>query len=188
MACSSVSSQPATMSFLDTLRQWDEGANYADREDLSEALRIFLSIQEPNSKIYFNIGCLHLLNQDLDAAEKVMGMQARTLQIYVCGITTEEKVKPRLDVDDKEDCYIFTMKVQVTEKGEAELDYFPFCVQEVTVFHYVSQAFDSSIRKDEHLAVAFFQRAITFYKMTRQETPTTSTNWPHSCIFHINTS
>uniref|UniRef100_A0A3Q3WE20 SH3 domain-containing protein n=1 Tax=Mola mola TaxID=94237 RepID=A0A3Q3WE20_MOLML len=88
------------MSFVDTLRQWDEATTVADRQDLSEALRIFLNIQEPNSKIYFDIGCLHLLNQDLEAAEK---------------------------------------------------------------------AFDCSIRKDEHLAVAFFQRAITFYKMNRYE-------------------
>lgn len=59
------------MSFLDTLRQWDTAVTCVDRQDLSEALKIFLSIQEPNSKIYFDIGCLHLLNQDLDAAEKV---------------------------------------------------------------------------------------------------------------------
>ncbi|TKS87931.1 Neutrophil cytosol factor 2 [Collichthys lucidus] len=88
------------MSFLDTLRQWDTAVTFVDRQDLSEALKIFLSIQEPNSKIYFDIGCLHLLNQDLDAAEK---------------------------------------------------------------------AFDCSIRKDEHLAVAFFQRGITFYKKQRYE-------------------
>ncbi|KAE8280058.1 Neutrophil cytosol factor 2 [Larimichthys crocea] len=88
------------MSFLDTLRQWDTAVTCVDRQDLSEALKIFLSIQEPNSKIYFDIGCLHLLNQDLDAAEK---------------------------------------------------------------------AFDCSIRKDEHLAVAFFQRGITFYKKQRYE-------------------
>ncbi|TKS88040.1 Neutrophil cytosol factor 2 [Collichthys lucidus] len=60
------------MSFLDTLRQWDTAVTFVDRQDLSEALKIFLSIQEPNSKIYFDIGCLHLLNQDLDAAEKVL--------------------------------------------------------------------------------------------------------------------
>uniref|UniRef100_A0A3B5L686 Neutrophil cytosolic factor 2 n=1 Tax=Xiphophorus couchianus TaxID=32473 RepID=A0A3B5L686_9TELE len=83
------------MSFVDTLRQWDEAVTCADRQDWPEALSIFLSIQEPNSKICFDIGCLHLRNQDLDAAEK---------------------------------------------------------------------AFDCSIRKDEHLAVAFFQRGITFYK------------------------
>lgn len=59
------------MSFLDTLRQWDEAVTCVDGQDLTEALKIFLSIQEPNSKIYFDIGCLHLLNQDLDAAEKV---------------------------------------------------------------------------------------------------------------------
>ncbi|XP_028288246.1 neutrophil cytosol factor 2 [Parambassis ranga] len=88
------------MSFVDTLRQWDEAVTCAERQDLSEALRIFLSIQEPNSKICFDIGCLHLLNQNLDAAEK---------------------------------------------------------------------AFDCSIRKDEHLAIAFFQRGITFHRKKRYE-------------------
>ena len=67
----SVYCNPADMSFVDTLRQWDEAVTCADRQDFPEALRIFLSIQEPNSKICFNIGCLHLLNQELDAAEKV---------------------------------------------------------------------------------------------------------------------
>lgn len=59
------------MSFVDTLRLWDEAVTCVDKEDLSEALRIFLSIEEPNSKICFNMGCLHLLKEDLDAAEKV---------------------------------------------------------------------------------------------------------------------
>ncbi|CAN9506486.1 unnamed protein product [Ophioblennius macclurei] len=88
------------MSFVDTLRQWDEAVTSFERQDLSEALRIFLSIKEPNSKIFFNIGCLYLLNQDLEDAEK---------------------------------------------------------------------AFDSSIGKDEHLAIAFFQRGITFYRNKRYE-------------------
>ncbi|XP_074477246.1 neutrophil cytosol factor 2 [Sebastes fasciatus] len=88
------------MTFLDTLRQWDEAVTCVDRQDLTEALRIFVAIKEPNSKICFDIGCLHLLNKDLDAAEK---------------------------------------------------------------------AFDCSIRKDEHLAVAFFQRGMTFYKKERYE-------------------
>ncbi|XP_059183269.1 neutrophil cytosol factor 2 [Centropristis striata] len=88
------------MSFVDTLRQWDEAVTCVDRQDFSEALKIFLAIKEPNSKICFDIGCLHLLNGDLDAAEK---------------------------------------------------------------------AFDCSIRKDEHLAVAFFQRGMTFYRKERYE-------------------
>lgn len=63
--------QTSNMSFVDTLRQWDNAVTCVDRQDLTEALAIFLAIQEPNSKIYFDIGCLHLLNNDLDAAEKV---------------------------------------------------------------------------------------------------------------------
>ncbi|XP_069007479.1 neutrophil cytosol factor 2 [Embiotoca jacksoni] len=88
------------MSFVDTLRLWDEAVTCVDKQDFSTALKIFLSIQEPNSKIGFDIGCLHLLNQDLDAAET---------------------------------------------------------------------AFDGSIRKDEHLAIAFFQRGTTFYRKERYE-------------------
>ncbi|KAG7216732.1 hypothetical protein INR49_021115, partial [Caranx melampygus] len=65
-------SSPAAMSFVDTLRQWDEAITCAERQDFPGALRIFISIQEPNSKICFDLGCLHLLNQDLDAAEKVL--------------------------------------------------------------------------------------------------------------------
>ncbi|KAG7275805.1 hypothetical protein CRUP_038285 [Coryphaenoides rupestris] len=88
------------MSFVDTLRQWDEAVACVDKAHLSQALEILVAIQEPNSKISFNIGCLHLNNQDLDAAEK---------------------------------------------------------------------AFDRSIGKDEHLAIAFFQRGITFYKKESYE-------------------
>uniref|UniRef100_A0A8C5B7I8 Neutrophil cytosolic factor 2 n=1 Tax=Gadus morhua TaxID=8049 RepID=A0A8C5B7I8_GADMO len=88
------------MTFLDTLRQWDEAVACVDKDLLPQALQILVSIEEPNSKIYFNIGCLHLINKDLEAAEK---------------------------------------------------------------------AFDRSIGKDEHLAVAFYQRGITFYKKEMYE-------------------
>ncbi|KAK3546306.1 hypothetical protein QTP70_025697 [Hemibagrus guttatus] len=88
------------MSFVSTLRQWDEAVACVEKKDTVSALRIFLAIEEKTSKINFNIGCLHLNNNDLDAAEK---------------------------------------------------------------------AFDSSIGKDQHLAVAFFQRGITFYKKERFE-------------------
>lgn len=78
--------QPSVnMSFVDTLRQWDDAVTCADRQDWSEALRVFLSIQEPNSKIYFNIGCLQLLDQDWDAAEKVNKN---------CSLCVKEEVPP----------------------------------------------------------------------------------------------
>ncbi|KAJ8375485.1 hypothetical protein SKAU_G00060650 [Synaphobranchus kaupii] len=88
------------MSFVNTIRQWDEGVAFADMGDWETALRVLLDIQDINSKIFFNIGCLHLINQELDDAEK---------------------------------------------------------------------AFDNSICKDEHLAVSFFQRGITFYKKLKFE-------------------
>lgn len=121
MLWSSTYTNSASMSFLDTLRQWDEAANCAERQDLSEALRIFLSIQEPNSKICFNIGCLHLLNQDLDAAEKVRPTffsETQPLTLYKWYFT-HIKSKSCLDVDDKANVsHIYILKVQVTQKGE----------------------------------------------------------------------
>lgn len=59
------------MSFVSTLRQWDEAVACVEKKDTVSALRIFLGIEEKTSKINFNIGCLHLNNNDLDAAEKV---------------------------------------------------------------------------------------------------------------------
>uniref|UniRef100_A0A8C7VJC3 Neutrophil cytosolic factor 2 n=1 Tax=Oncorhynchus mykiss TaxID=8022 RepID=A0A8C7VJC3_ONCMY len=88
------------MSFVNTLKQWDEAVACFERGDSAASLGTFLDIQEKNSKIFFNVGCLHLINKNLDAAEK---------------------------------------------------------------------AFDGSIGKDGHLAVAFFQRALTFYKKERYE-------------------
>ncbi|XP_053198329.1 neutrophil cytosol factor 2-like [Scomber japonicus] len=73
------------MSYVDTLRDWDNAATCADKKDFSEALRIFSSIKEPNSKICFNIGCLHLLNQDLDDAGKICGLQydAKVIKLII---------------------------------------------------------------------------------------------------------
>ncbi|XP_030636377.1 neutrophil cytosol factor 2 [Chanos chanos] len=88
------------MSFVSTLRQWDEAVAFADQGDRASALKVLLSIEEKTSKIAYNIGSLHLMNNDLDSAEK---------------------------------------------------------------------AFDNSIGKDEHLAVAFFQRGIVFYKKEKFE-------------------
>lgn len=60
-----------TMSFVNTLKQWDEAVACFERGDSAASLGTFLDIQEKNSKILFNVGCLHLINKNLDAAEKV---------------------------------------------------------------------------------------------------------------------
>ncbi|XP_043941221.1 neutrophil cytosol factor 2 [Protopterus annectens] len=88
------------MSLVETIALWDEAVAAADKKDWKAALKLFTAVHDPNSKICFNIGCLHLVLGDLDEAER---------------------------------------------------------------------AFDSSIAKDEHLAVAFFQRAITFYRKEMYE-------------------
>uniref|UniRef100_A0A673J255 Neutrophil cytosolic factor 2 n=1 Tax=Sinocyclocheilus rhinocerous TaxID=307959 RepID=A0A673J255_9TELE len=49
------------MSFVSTLRQWDEAVACVEQRDPDSALRIFLNIEKKSSKI-FNIGCLYLNN------------------------------------------------------------------------------------------------------------------------------
>lgn len=60
-----------SMSFVSTLRQWDEAVACVEQRDPDSALKIFLNIEEKTSKIFFNIGCLYLNNSELDEAEKV---------------------------------------------------------------------------------------------------------------------
>uniref|UniRef100_A0A4W3JVE9 Neutrophil cytosolic factor 2 n=1 Tax=Callorhinchus milii TaxID=7868 RepID=A0A4W3JVE9_CALMI len=88
------------MGLKEILKLWDEGITEADRGEWANALKIFTSTEETSSKIWFNIGCLHLLLGELQKAQK---------------------------------------------------------------------AFDMSICKDEHLAVAFYQRGITFFKTENYE-------------------
>lgn len=70
----------------------------------------------------------------------------------------------------------------------SRLQHFSSPLEEMTVFSDVFQAFDSSIRKDEHLAVAFFQRGLTFYKMQRQDRKPVYIRMlylPHLTVFKI---
>ncbi|XP_048338446.1 neutrophil cytosol factor 2 [Sphaerodactylus townsendi] len=48
------------MSLAETIRLWNEGVSAADSKDWTAALGAFTSIQNPPSKICFNIGCIHL--------------------------------------------------------------------------------------------------------------------------------
>lgn len=59
------------MSFVNTLRQWDEAVACVEQRDTDSALRTFLNIEEKSSKIAYNIGCLYLNNNEFDEAEKV---------------------------------------------------------------------------------------------------------------------
>ncbi|KAL8178118.1 UNVERIFIED_CONTAM: Neutrophil cytosol factor 2, partial [Gekko kuhli] len=58
------------MSLAETIRLWNEGVSAADGKDWAAALEAFSSIQNPSSKICFNIGCIHLIMGNLAEAQQ----------------------------------------------------------------------------------------------------------------------
>uniref|UniRef100_A0A8C4W9F9 NADPH oxidase activator 1 n=1 Tax=Gopherus evgoodei TaxID=1825980 RepID=A0A8C4W9F9_9SAUR len=56
------------MAYRDLVRGWHEGILAMDKGDWDSALKIFSSIEEPSSRIYFNLGCVHLLTGNLEGA------------------------------------------------------------------------------------------------------------------------
>ncbi|XP_039214484.1 neutrophil cytosol factor 2 isoform X1 [Crotalus tigris] len=58
------------MSLVETIRLWSEGVLAADRKDWAAALKAFMSVENPSSKICFNIGCIHLIMKNLEEAQK----------------------------------------------------------------------------------------------------------------------
>ncbi|KAH0618295.1 hypothetical protein JD844_017355 [Phrynosoma platyrhinos] len=58
------------MALVETIRLWNEGVSAADRKDWTAALAAFTSVQNPSSKICFNIGCIHLVMGNLEQAQQ----------------------------------------------------------------------------------------------------------------------
>ncbi|EMP28354.1 Neutrophil cytosol factor 2 [Chelonia mydas] len=56
------------MAYRDLVRGWHEGILAMDKGDWDSALKIFSNIEEPSSRIYFNIGCVHLLTGNPEGA------------------------------------------------------------------------------------------------------------------------
>lgn len=59
------------MSLAETIRLWNEGVLAADKKDWKGALEAFSEVQEPHSRICFNIGCMHTILENMQAAEQV---------------------------------------------------------------------------------------------------------------------
>lgn len=53
------------------MRDWHQGAQAVARGDWSCALRLFSGIPEPPARMCFNVGCVHLLAGDPEAALRV---------------------------------------------------------------------------------------------------------------------
>lgn len=52
----------------DLVRDWHQGAQAVERGDWDCALRLFSGIPEPPARLCFNVGCVHLLAGDPEAA------------------------------------------------------------------------------------------------------------------------
>ncbi|KAM5202949.1 neutrophil cytosol factor 2 [Hipposideros larvatus] len=89
-----------TMSLAEAISLWNEGVLAVDKKDWKGALDAFTAIQDPHSRICFNIGCLHTILENMPEAER---------------------------------------------------------------------AFSRSINRDKHLAVAYFQRGMLYYRMEKYD-------------------
>lgn len=59
------------MSLAEAIGLWNEGVLAADKKDWKGALDAFSAVQDPHSRICFNIGCVHTVLENWAAAEKV---------------------------------------------------------------------------------------------------------------------
>uniref|UniRef100_A0A8C0C7I2 Neutrophil cytosol factor 2 n=1 Tax=Balaenoptera musculus TaxID=9771 RepID=A0A8C0C7I2_BALMU len=58
------------MSLVETISLWNEGVLAADKKDWRGALDAFTAVQDPHSRICFNIGCLHTILGSMPEAEE----------------------------------------------------------------------------------------------------------------------
>lgn len=59
------------MSLAEAISLWNDGVLAADKKDWKGALDAFSAIQDPHSRICFNMGCIYTILENLEAAEKV---------------------------------------------------------------------------------------------------------------------
>uniref|UniRef100_A0A452UN27 Neutrophil cytosol factor 2 n=1 Tax=Ursus maritimus TaxID=29073 RepID=A0A452UN27_URSMA len=58
------------MSLAEAISLWNEGVLAADKKDWKGALDAFTAVQDPHSRICFNIGCVHTILENMPEAEK----------------------------------------------------------------------------------------------------------------------
>ncbi|XP_062962182.1 neutrophil cytosol factor 2 isoform X4 [Cynocephalus volans] len=58
------------MSLAEAIRLWNEGVLAADKKDWKGALDAFSAVQDPHSRICFNMGCMHTILENMPEAEK----------------------------------------------------------------------------------------------------------------------
>ncbi|XP_068842280.1 neutrophil cytosol factor 2 isoform X4 [Capricornis sumatraensis] len=58
------------MALAEVISLWNEGVLAADKKDWKGALDAFTAVQDPHSRICFNVGCIHTILGNLPEAEK----------------------------------------------------------------------------------------------------------------------
>lgn len=88
-------------SFGDLVRDWQRGAQAVERGDWGCALRLFSGIADPPARMCFNVGCVHLLAGDPEAALRVSRGAPHWLQRPFPGgaLITVRWVSERCDED-----------------------------------------------------------------------------------------
>lgn len=71
----------------DQIRDWHRGVLAVAREDWDSALCFFSDVREPLAKMYFNMGCVHLMAGDPEAALRVSapGLENRSCTPILSG-------------------------------------------------------------------------------------------------------
>ncbi|KAM4696512.1 NADPH oxidase activator 1 [Rhinophrynus dorsalis] len=96
------------MPYKDLVKCWHEGVLAAENKDFDSALKNFTCIEDPPSKICFNIGCIHLLRGDLQQALEAYDQSVHKDHCLAVGYFQRSYVQFRLQRYEKglSDCHL----------------------------------------------------------------------------------
>ncbi|KAK1333962.1 hypothetical protein QTO34_004960 [Cnephaeus nilssonii] len=151
----------AMPSLGDQVRDWQRGVQAVERGDWGCALRLFSGFPEPPAKMCFNVGCVHLLAGDPEAALRVsQGARAGGGDSTSAGGCSPTPT-PGLTYRG------LTYGSGSTAQG-------PALPPGVTWRH---PAFDQAVTKDACLAVGFFQRGVARLQVGRSQEALADFQW-----------
>ncbi|KAG8517338.1 Neutrophil cytosol factor 2 [Galemys pyrenaicus] len=73
-----------TMSLAEAISLWNEGVLAADKKDWKGALEAFSTVQDPHSRICFNIGCMYTILGNMPEAEKPISLSSLPGSLAKC--------------------------------------------------------------------------------------------------------
>lgn len=92
------------MSLAEAISLWNEGVLAADKKDWKGALDAFTAVQDPHSRICFNIGCVYTILENLPEAEKVSGVPSPLSQGPPLCLCNERFSETPLELSKNKSC------------------------------------------------------------------------------------